>query len=114
MAEAVRTRENLHPTALESGIALLHPRRPLPQILAQPLLAFGRTYQGLPFGAAGGQLTDLFFLICSVDDASHLRTLARLSRLIGSPGFLEVLRFSESPSELHAEIARLELLLPDI
>jgi nitrogen PTS system EIIA component len=114
MAEAVRTRENLHPTALESGIALLHPRRPLPQILAQPLLAFGRTYKGLPFGAVGGQLTDLFFLICSVDDASHLRTLARLSRLIGSPGFLEALRFSESPSELHAEIARLELLLPDI
>lgn len=113
MAEAVRVRENLHPTALENGIALLHPRRPLPQILAQPLIAFGRTQSGMPFGAEGGQLTDLFFLICSVDDASHLRTLARLSRLIGSPGFLEALRFSDSPSDLLAEVGRLEVLLPD-
>ena len=113
LAEAVRVRENLHPTALESGIALLHPRRPLPQILAQPLIAFGRTQSGMPFGAEGGQLTDLFFLICSVDDASHLRTLARLSRLIGSPGFIEALRFSDTPADLLAEISRLELLLPE-
>jgi len=113
MAEAVRVRENLHPTALENGIALLHPRRPLPQILAQPLIAFGRTASGLPFGAERGQLTDLFFLICSVDDGSHLRTLARLSRLIGSPGFIEALRFSDNPADLLAEIGRLELLLPE-
>ncbi len=112
MADAVRTRENIHPTALESGIALLHPRRPLPQVLAQPFIAFGRTYQGLPFGAEGGQLTDLFFLICSADDAGHLRTLARLSRLLRSPGFIEALRFSDSPQELIAEVSRLELLLP--
>jgi nitrogen PTS system EIIA component len=113
MAEAVRQRENLHPTALENGVALLHPRRPLPQILAQPFLVFGRTSQGIPFGAEGGQLTDLFFLICSVDDASHLSTLARLSRLIGSPGFLEALRFAETPENLIAEVRRLELLLPE-
>jgi PTS system nitrogen regulatory IIA component len=113
MAEAVRVRENLHPTALENGVALLHPRRPLSQILAQPIIALGRTYQGLPFGAEGGQLTDLFFLICSVDDAGHLRTLARLSRLIGSAGFLEALRFSETPAALIAEVARLEVLLPE-
>jgi PTS system nitrogen regulatory IIA component len=67
----------------------------------------------MPFGAEGGQLTDLFFLICSVDDASHLRTLARLSRLIGSPGFIEALRFSDTPADLLAEISRLELLLPE-
>lgn len=113
MADAVRQRENLHPTALENGVALLHPRRPLPQILAQPFLALGRTSQGIPFGAQGGQLTDLFFLICSTDDACHLRTLARLSRLISSPGFLEALRFSESPHDLLAEVSRLELLLPE-
>ncbi|MFN9850666.1 MAG: helix-turn-helix domain-containing protein, partial [Planctomycetota bacterium] len=28
MAEAVQARESLHPTALENGVALLHPRRP--------------------------------------------------------------------------------------
>ncbi|QDU27965.1 PTS system fructose-specific EIIABC component [Anatilimnocola aggregata] len=114
MAEAVKMRESLHPTAMESGVALLHPRRPLPHILAQPFIALGRTYQGIPFGAEGGQLTDLFFLICSVDDAGHLRTLARLSRLLGSPGFMEALRFSETPADLIAEVGRLEILLPDL
>ena len=92
LATAVRERENLHPTALANGVALLHPRRPLPQILAQPLLALGRTQQGIPFGASGGQLTDIFFMICSVDDAGHLRTLARLSRLIAAPSFLPAIR----------------------
>ena len=36
MAEAVKAREDLHTTALDSGVALLHPRRPMAKILAQP------------------------------------------------------------------------------
>ena len=92
MTEAVRTRESLHPTALDCGVALLHPRRPLPQVLAQPLLAMGRTLQGVPFGQSNGQLTDVFFLIASADDAGHLQTLARLSRLIGNFAFLPAIR----------------------
>lgn len=95
MADAVREREGLHPTALDIGVALLHPRRPLPGILAEPFLALGRTYQGVPFGGARGALTDLFFLILSTDDRGHLRTLARLSRLLGDNTTLEGLRCCE-------------------
>lgn len=92
MAEAVRAREDLMPTALDGGMALLHPRRPLPAILAQPLVAFGRTDSGIPFGGPRGSLTDLFFLILSTDDRGHLRVLARLSRLLGDSEFLAALR----------------------
>ena len=98
MAEAVEARERLHPTTLDSGVALLHPRRPLGNILAQPLLAFGRTHQGIPFGGESGQLTDIFFLICSVDDSQHLRTLARLSRLLAVEGFVPSLRDTTEPT----------------
>lgn len=98
MAEAVREREGLHPTALDIGVALLHPRRPMPAILAEPFLALGRTYQGVPFGGAHGGLTDLFFLILSTDDRGHLRTLARLSRLLSDSTTLEGLRCCESPA----------------
>jgi PTS system nitrogen regulatory IIA component len=108
MAEAVQARENLHPTALDNGVALLHPRRPLGQILAQPFLALGRTSGGIPFGSESGQLTDIFFLICSVDDSQHLRTLARLSRLIAAPGFLETLRAASSPSEALTTVRKFE------
>jgi len=108
MAEAVRVRESLHPTALDNGAALLHPRRPLPQIIAEPFLALGRTQQGIPFGSESGQLTDVFFLICSIDDSQHLRTLARLSRLISAEGFLPGLRAAADAAEVLALIRRHE------
>lgn len=92
MAEAIRNRESLHTTALENGVALLHPRRPLPAIMAEPFLALGITTSGIPFGGPRGVLTDLFFLIASGDEKSHLQTLARLSRLISSPEFPDRLR----------------------
>ncbi len=93
MAEAVKNREDLYPTALGNGVALLHPRRPMSQILAQPTLALGCTSTGIPF-ASGSPLTDVFFLICSTEDRGHLRTLARLSRVIAAPGFLDALRLA--------------------
>ncbi|HZL90928.1 MAG TPA: PTS sugar transporter subunit IIA [Pirellulaceae bacterium] len=108
MIEAVKARENLHPTALENGVALLHPRRPLAQTLSEPLLALGITSQGIPFGESHGQLTDIFFLICSIDDAGHLRVLARLSRLISRDGFLSALRASRSEAEAREWIEQFE------
>jgi PTS system nitrogen regulatory IIA component len=92
MGEAVRTREEMHPTALDNGVALLHPRRPLGSILGQAFLAFGRTEAGIPFGSGRGVLTDLYFLVCSTDDRGHLHTLARLSRLLNAPDFVSELR----------------------
>ncbi len=91
MAEAVRSREEMHSTALANGVALLHPRRPLPKILAQALVALGVTSTGIPFGA-DVPMTDVFFLILSTEDRGHLRTLARLSRILTTPGFVEALR----------------------
>jgi len=90
----------------------LHPRRPLSQILAEPLLAFGRTPAGIPFGSERGQLTDIFFLILSVDDSQHLRTLARLSRLIAAPGFLDGLRSADSAEEALTAVRKFEQAEP--
>ena len=92
MADAVREREELFPTAMDGGLAFMHPRRPLASMLGRPFVAFGRTSRGIPFGAPGGGLTDLFFLIMSTDDAGHLRTLARLGRVLGIPETLQAIR----------------------
>jgi PTS system nitrogen regulatory IIA component len=108
MAEAVQAREKLHPTAIDNGVALLHPRRPLGHILAEPLLALGRTQNGIPFGSERGRLTDVFFLICSIDDSQHLRTLARLSRLIAEPSFLEAIRDADSAAEVLTAVQKFE------
>jgi len=112
MIEAVQSREQMHPTALENGVALLHPRRPMPGILSQAVLALGCTPSGISFGGSGGSLTDVFFLICSTDDRSHLRTLARLSRVLTAPGFLDQLRQTTDPVEAHRLIVQTEEGLP--
>jgi len=106
MVEAVRSREEMHSTALENGVALLHPRRPLPNILEQAFVALGVTQTGIPFG--GSLMTDVFFLVCSVEDRGHLRTLARLSRLLTLPDFLPALRATPDAYAAHALIAEME------
>ena len=111
MAEAVRAREDLYPTALDNGVALMHPRRPMPNILCQPALALGCSSSGIPFGRGRGGLTDVFFLICSLDDSGHLRTLARLSRVITAPGFLENLRQAPDAPTAHQLIIQTESAL---
>jgi PTS system nitrogen regulatory IIA component len=98
MAEALTSREELHPTALGNGVALLHPRRPLPSIMGDPFLALGITTSGIPFGGPRGCLTDVFFLIGSTSEAVHLRVLAKLSRMLQQPEWLDELRESESPA----------------
>jgi nitrogen PTS system EIIA component len=107
MAEAVKVREDMQPTALENGVALLHPRRPMAKILSQPFLALGCTSAGIPFGGAGG-LTDIFFLICSTEDRGHLQALARLSRILASAGFLDALRQAADRMAAHQLIVEAE------
>jgi len=107
MAEAVRAREDMQPTALENGVALLHPRRPMSRILSQPFLALGCTVSGIPFGGAA-PMTDVFFLVCSAKDRGHLRVLARLSRVLTSPGFLDALRAAPDAMAAHQLIAETE------
>lgn len=113
MLEAVRARESLCSTALDIGVALLHPRRPMPSILERPFLALGITTTGVPFGGNRSGLTDVFFLICSVDDRQHLRTLARLSRLLAQEGFLSGLREACDPETARQWIAECERKMPD-
>ena len=99
MAVAVRAREEMHSTALDIGVALLHPRRPMSGILAEAVLALGISQGGIPFGNEG-RLTDIFFLICSTSDHEHLRILARLSRVINDAEFLGSLRAARDAAEV--------------
>ncbi len=107
MAEAVKAREDMHTTALENGVALLHPRRPMAKILSQPLLALGCTSSGIPFGGAAS-LTDVFFLVCSMEDRGHLRVLARLSRILASAGFLGALHQARNAEEAYQAVVDAE------
>jgi PTS system nitrogen regulatory IIA component len=98
MIDAVKEREELHSTALDNGVAFLHPRRPAAGILGDTFLSLGISVNGIPFGGSG-KLTDIFFLICSMNDRIHLRILARLSRILSTQNFLLSLRETQNEEE---------------
>ena len=108
LLDALKLREESLSTALENGVAVPHPRRILPNAFGESLIAYGRTFSGIPFGAPHGQLTDIFFLLCCRDDQTHLRTLARLSRLLLRPDFIDDLRVAETTAETLAVIEAAE------
>lgn len=93
--EAVQAREEILSTAFETGVAIPHPRTPLPNAAGEDLIAFGRTFSGIPFGGGKRSLTDLFFLVLCRDSRTHLLVLARLGRMLQLPGFLDRLRECE-------------------
>jgi len=100
--EAVMAREAMGSTALSSGVAIPHPHRPLPDsVLGDSLVCFGKTTRALPFGGDRGQLSDLFFLVLASDERTHLRVMARLSRLLLRDGLIAQLRCTESPNEAY-------------
>lgn len=109
LLDAITHREELGATALDSGVAIPHPHRPLSaKAQGESLIAFGRTTRGIPFGAPDGGLTDLFFLVSCRDARTHLRVLARLSRLMLRPGFCDELRAAETVQETYQLIERTE------
>lgn len=99
LLDAVMHREELCSTAMEGGIAIPHPRRPLPDAIAEPILVVART-QGIAFGAPDGKLTQLFFLTASQDDRHHLHTLARLCRMLHEEKFVALLEEAETSAEI--------------
>src|SRR5690606_12343676 len=80
--QAVQAREEVLSTAFDNGVAIPHPRTPLPDAYGESLIAFGRTFSGIPFGAPRRGLTDLFFLVLCLDSRTHLLVLARLGRML--------------------------------
>lgn len=96
---AIVQREEMSSTALPSGVAIPHPHRANKSALGDSIIAYGRTGSGIPFGAPQGGLTDIFFLVCCSDDRTHMRVLARLSRLLLRPGFCDDLRHADSVAD---------------
>lgn len=112
--DAITLREEMASTATAGGVAVPHAHRPLGDgVLGEPLIAFGKTSRAIPFGGPKGQMTDLFFLVLSKDDRSHLRVMARLARLFRRDGFLAELRSTETPYEAYELLTSAERELLD-
>ncbi len=91
----VRAREAQMPTGLEGGIGIPHCRS---VAVVEPTLGFGRSDQGIDWGAADGPAR-LIFLIAAPEGggAEHMGILASLARRLVNASFREALQSAPDP-----------------
>lgn len=84
LVEILLERENLGSTGIGNGVAIPHGRL---GGLDDIILVFGRSSEGIEFDAHDGQPVYLFFLLVAPEDSAgmHLKSLARISRIMKSP-----------------------------
>lgn len=108
LAASLREREELFSTAMPGGFALLHPREHDPYMFERSFAMLARTPQPVPFGAADGGETRIFFLVCCQEDRLHLHLLARLSMMCAQTELLAYLRAATTTDEMAAALADAE------
>lgn len=93
----VRERESQMPTGMEGGIGIPHCRS---TAVTAPTLAFGRSANGVDFGAEDGP-AHLVFLIAAPEggDSDHMTVLAALARRLVRPQFKRTLLETTDPAE---------------
>lgn len=98
-------RERLGSTGVGNGIAIPHGKLAgLDEIAG----AFFRLAEPINFESLDDQPVDLIFTLLAPEDAGadHLKALAKIARVLRTPGLVEELRGATSSGELHALITR--------
>ncbi len=98
-------REKLGSTGIGEGIAIPHGKlKELKDVVA----VFGRSGTGVEFDSMDGAPVQLFFLLMAPENSAstHLKALARISRLLKDRGFREELLEAESQDTLFEIISR--------
>jgi nitrogen PTS system EIIA component len=104
-------RESLGSTALEGGIAVPHPRRPIVLNVEQSLVRLCFLTEPLDFQALDGKPVDTLFAMVATTVHVHLRLLARLASVLKDQGVRRVLSERASPKIIFAAIGGAERAL---
>lgn len=96
----VHSREKLLSTGVGNGIAIPHPRDPVPTLNAPAVVIFGKSDAGIDFSAIDGEPVNLFFLMVSKDIQMHLHVMGRLAHMLQHETIVEGLRKAETPEEV--------------
>lgn len=101
----LQEREKLGSTGIGEGIAIPHGKlKDLKEVVA----VFGRSRDGVDFDSMDGAPVNLFFLLMAPENSAstHLKALARISRLLKDRAFREELIEADSRDALFDIIAR--------
>ena len=111
LVERLLEREKLGCTGLGGGIAIPHCKLP---DLDDVVIALATTAVLIDFGAPDGIPVRVLFLVASpvAAAAAHLQALARISRLLRTPGVADALRQANSVERLRDALREAEATLP--
>jgi PTS system nitrogen regulatory IIA component len=105
--EVLFEREKLGSTGIGDGVAIPHGKLAgIPGLK----LVFGRSRAGVDFDSMDGQLAHLFFLLIAPEDSVgvHLKTLARISKLLKDPTVRKQLMEATAEDEIFKVIVNAE------
>jgi nitrogen PTS system EIIA component len=105
--KVLQERERLGSTGIGDGVAIPHGKL---KDLDRLLISFGRSRAGVDFDSMDGRPTHLFFLLIAPEESVgiHLKTLARISKLLKNPAVRQRLQAESDPQLLYAIIAEEE------
>jgi PTS system nitrogen regulatory IIA component len=104
-------REALGSTALEGGIAVPHPRRPVVLDVERPLVHLCFLTTPLDFQASDGKWVDTLFAMIAPTVHEHLRLLARLASVLKNPDVRRALSERAPPRDILAAMSQAERTL---
>ena len=93
-------REALLSTGVGHGVAIPHPRDPIPTLRAPGVIVFGRSEKGIVFNAADGKPVHVFFMLCCQNIEVHLHLMGRLARLLMHDGFIDDCLRADTPEDI--------------
>jgi PTS system nitrogen regulatory IIA component len=97
-------REKLGSTGIGDGIAIPHGKL---ADLDELIVTFGRSKEGVDFDSMDGKPANLFFLLLAPENTTglHLKTLAKISKMLKDNAFKKKLMDARSKEELYSIIA---------
>lgn len=107
VVRVLQERERLGSTGIGDGVAIPHGKL---RTIDHLLLSFGRSSRGVDFDSLDGKPAQLFFLLLAPEESVgvHLKTLARISKLLKSPAVRQRLLGAESGDDLYRIIGEEE------
>jgi PTS system nitrogen regulatory IIA component len=109
--ERLLEREALTSTGIGKGVAIPHPRAPLPEEIDNSLITTCFLEKSIDFEAVDDRVVFVMFILLSTSIKNHLHLLSRLAFCVRDDSFVEFLRTYPDTSSFLSKIADCENLL---
>jgi nitrogen PTS system EIIA component len=98
--DVLQQREKLGSTGIGNGVAIPHGKI---GAIEELIVSFGRSKNGVAFDSIDGKPVHLFFLLLAPENCTgrHLKTLAKISKMLKAGDFRQKLMEANSKSDLY-------------